>query len=281
MKKIRTLIAIIISLLLTSLLLSGCESVLVSRRGDKGTGEIETRQFTVTEFTSVDIGSAFSYEIGQADTYSVSITANSNMFEELKVAKVGQTLKIEREKVSRPLAPLALFDRDSERPKAIINMPQLTSLYSSGATSGAVYGFSSMEDLDIRVSGASSLEVEEMTTGSMYLNISGASSVIGVLESEDMDVYISGASSIQLEGSAGDISIQASGASTVRLADLTVNDADVVLSGASVCTLRLNGKKLDADLSGASTLDYSGEPMTGIIKTSGASVLNKKSSDML
>lgn len=99
MKNIRAVLAIIIGLFLTSLLLSGCESVLVSRSGDKGTGEIETRQFTVTEFTSVDIGSAFSYEIGQADTYSVSITANSNMFEELKVAKVGQTLKIERKSI--------------------------------------------------------------------------------------------------------------------------------------------------------------------------------------
>jgi len=146
---------------------------------------------------------------------------------------------------------LTLFDRDSERPKAIINMPQLTSLYSSDASSAAVYGFSSTDDLDMRVSGARHLELLDVTTGGMYLNISGASSVTGVLESEDMDVYISGASSIQLERSAGDISIQASGASAVRLSDLIVNDADVVLSGASVCALRLDGKKLDTDLSGA------------------------------
>ena len=68
--------AILAGLLLTTLLISGCQIILVTRNGDTGTGETETRQFNFTEFTRVDIGSAFIYEIKQSDTYSISITAN-------------------------------------------------------------------------------------------------------------------------------------------------------------------------------------------------------------
>lgn len=41
-----------------------------------------------------------------------------------------------------------------------------------------------------------------------------------------------------------------------------------------------SAKKLDADRSGVSKLEYIGEPLTEIIKTTGSSKLNKKTSDM-
>lgn len=269
MKKQRALMAILAGLLLTTLLISGCRSILVTRNGDTGTGETGTRQYNITEFTRVDIGSAFTYEIKQSDTYSITVTANKNLFDDIKVTKEGQTLRIEKK------TPWSLINLGSGRPRAVITMPQLYGLDSSGATNGVVSRFSSTEDLGIRVSGASSVELVAIAAGDTNFNISGASDVDGALNAEGIDLDISGASSIQLEGAAGDIDVEASGASRLNLAELTVNDANVTLSGASQGTLNLDGR-LDIELSGASQLEYIGEPVLGEMDISGASTLKKK-----
>ena len=258
-----------LGLLLTTLLISGCRSILVTKNGDMPTGEMKTMQFNFTEFTRVDIGNAFSYEIKQADTYSVLITANANLFDDIKVTQEGQTLKIKRE------APWTPFNIGSEGPRAVITMPQLYRLDSSGATSGVVSHFSSTDSLDFTVSGASSVALLAIQAGDVSFDISGASTVSGDIKAVDMDIDVSGASTIQLEGAARDIDTKASGASRLNLVGLTVNNADVTLSGASDGTVNLNGR-LDIELSGASELEYVGEPALGEMDISGASTLQKK-----
>ena len=272
MKIQKTLTAIIMAgLLLTTLLISGCQSILVTRTGEKPSGETETRQFDFTEFSRLEIGSAFSYEIKQSDTYSISITASDNLFDDIKVAKEGQTLEVS---IDLPKIPWAVFNIGPS-PKAVITMPQLYGLNSSGATNGIVSHFSSTDDLDFTVSGASSVELVKIVAGDVSFQVSGASTVSGDIKAEDIDLDVSGAGSVQLEGSASDIEIEASGASQLKLASLTVNDADITLSGASDCTLNLSGR-LDTKLSGASTLEYIGEPTLGKMDITGASTLKKK-----
>jgi hypothetical protein len=267
--KNKTTLMVIISLLLTTLLISGCRGVLVTRNGDTEPGEMETRQFNFTEFTNVDIGSAFSYEIKQSDTYSISIMAYENLFDDIKVSKEGQTLKIEKD------IPWTILDIGFDRPKAIINMPRLHILDSSGATNGIVSGFSSTDNMEITVSGASSMELVEIVAGGIYFDISGASDVDGVLEAKNIALEVSGASSVNLNGVGSHVDINASGASRLELSELMVNDADVMLSGASDCTLNVDGT-LDVDLSGASKLEYIGEPTLGEMDISGASKIERK-----
>jgi hypothetical protein len=139
-----------------------------------------------------------------------------------------------------------------------------------------VSGFSSTENLDIGVSGASSLDLVEMSAGDIRFAVSGASKASGdITASGDAQLNLSGASSVQLQGSASDVVIDASGASRVELDNFPVNNADVTLSGASGATVNLDGR-LDADLSGASKLSYIGEPTMGDIHTSGGSAVSKK-----
>jgi hypothetical protein len=159
--------------------------------------------------------------------------------------------------------------------KAKVTIPQLRGLEFSGATRGTVSGFNSTENLDIQVSGASSLDLVDISAGDVKFEVSGASKVTGNIAATDTDFDISGATTVQLEGSAIDIVVDASGASRAKLAAFLVDNADVTLSGASSCTVNLDGK-LDADLSGASELEYIGEPTMGTINTSGGSSLSKK-----
>ncbi|HEY4711732.1 MAG TPA: head GIN domain-containing protein [Dehalococcoidia bacterium] len=222
------------------LILRGWPGVLI------GSGNLETEEYAFANFTRVEIGSAFEFEIKQSSSFSINVTADDNVLDYVQVSQIGQTLKIRLKTV--PGFRLVTL-------RASVTMPQLHSLTASGASHGTVSDFSSTEDLDIRVS--------------------GASRVTGDITASNVDFDISGASTIQLEGSANDILASVSGASHLNLDDFTVDNADVNFSGASSGTVNLNGR-LDADLSGASKLWYIGEPIMGDIDTSGASTLSKK-----
>jgi hypothetical protein len=240
----KTIVPVLVVVLLTSGLIVGCIGGI--RGVVTGSRNLETREFEFTGFTRVEVGSAFEVEIAQSDSYSVSITADDNLFDYITVSKSGETLKI-RLKWG--------YNYISTTQRARITMPDLYGLELSGATRGNVQGFSSSHDF--------------------ILDLSGASRLTGDITAGNADIDISGASTVQLEGSASDIVVDASGASRVKLADFVVNNADVRLSGASSGTVNLDGR-LDANLSGASTLNYSGNPTLGSIKTSGGSTLSEK-----
>jgi hypothetical protein len=271
-KKIKILTAVLLALLLVTFLISGCQTILVSKNGETETGETETRQYDFSEFTRVDIGSAFSYEIKQSDTYSISITANNNMFDDINVAKEGQTLIIGME---FPEVSWAIKINTNPSPKVVITMPLLQALDSSGATSGIVADFNSTENLDVTASGASSVELVKISAGDVIFDVSGAGKVTGDIEATNIEVEISGASTVHLKGSADNIATDVSGTSHLKLADLKVGNANLILSGASDGTINLDGR-LDTDLSGASTLEYIGEPSLGMMDITGASQLKKK-----
>ena len=256
----KTLMAILMTALLVSVLLAGCGVVLT------GSGNLETKDYDFSDFSKVEVSNAFEFKISQSSSYSVSITADDNVIEKVQVTKEGDTLIIGLDRI---------IGLGSVTLEATVTMPQLRGLDISGASRGTVSDFSSTDNLDIELSGASSLDLVDISVGDVKSDISGASKVTGDLTALDADFDVSGASTIQLEGSASDIVVDASGASRVKLAAFPVNNADIKLSGASSGTVNLDGR-LDADLSGASKLEYIGEPTMGTINTSGASTLSKK-----
>ena len=220
------------------------------------------------DFTTVKVGSAFRVEITQSSSYSISITADSNVIDDIEIFKTGDALTI-RVKPSIVIQATTL--------RAEITMPDLHSLDLSGATDGVVEGFSSTHMLVIEISGASSLDLVDILTGAVEAEVSGASDIEGaLLVSGDAQFLVSGASSIKLNGEANNLVVyECSGGSSMDLSNFPVNDASVDLSGASQGTVNLNGR-LDADISGASHLQYIGEPTMGDINISGSSSISKK-----
>jgi len=244
-------------------LFAGCAGVVA------GSGKQVTEAYDFAGFTRLEVGSTFELVVTRSASYSVSVTADDNLFQYIEVSQDGETLKIGLKSIIR-LGPATL--------KAQVGMPLIRGLELSGASKGTLSGFSSQEEMDITVSGASSLELVDMTTGDLKLDVSGASRLNGSAAGGDADFEVSGASIVQLEGSAGNLVADASGASRIMLAAFTVANADVTLSGASSGTVNIRvGGRLDADLSGASRLEYIGEQINlGSIHKSGASTLSKK-----
>src|SRR3989304_3290941 len=80
-----------VSILITAgMLLTGCNWLFTLR----DTGPLTTRAFDFTDFNAVDVGSAFAVDISRSDTYSVEITTQEDLFKDVRVIRVGNTLKI-------------------------------------------------------------------------------------------------------------------------------------------------------------------------------------------
>ena len=258
MKKI---VMLMVTVLLVAWLAAGCYGTI------RGSGDLETREFDFSDFTRVEVGTAFEVEVVQSDSFSIRIIMDDNIFEYLDVSRSGETLEIKLKSGYGYVSYTSIIE---------ITMPELHKLGFSGATSGMVSGFSSTQDLDVELSGASSLNILGMAVGDIDFKLSGASDLIGSITADgDARFNVSGASSVVLSGSADDLDADISGASSLDLEDFPVGNASIGLSGASNGTVNLDGT-LNADVSGASHLSYIGEPTLGDLETSGASSISRK-----
>lgn len=288
MKRLSLVTAIIASVTAAVALLSGCGVLVIT----KDAGPVMTREFEFADFNAVEIGSAFRLDISRSDSYSVEIVTNENLFKDIKVEKTGRTLRIGVDWRSA----LSFGNRPLE---ARIKMPELVGLKMSGATKGTVRGFNSASDLDVFISGASSLDVDmdtgkftgrisgsselnarinssaadlglsgassiklDMETGEFIYESSGASDGAGVLKAVHTRIHLTGSSDMRLTGSGGDLRLSGSGASKALLRGFDVEDADIELSGATDADLDINGT-LTMTLSGASDLTCGGNPTLG------------------
>jgi len=226
-----------------------------------------TKDFNITDFDRIKIEEAFEFEISRSDSFKVSLAADD--YSHLRVEKVGDTLLVKRQGIE-------WFAPFRSRPRVTVTLPVLKELNISGASHGKFENFQSKDSLTVIVSGASTVEAQNISSGKLDVKISGASRLSGEISAEnDMKLDASGASKIELAGTAGSAEMTVSGASKVELGKFPVQAANMDVSGASNAFINLNGR-LDANVSGASTLCWSGSPIMGNIQTSGASNLRRK-----
>jgi len=259
--KLRGLITVMVVFILLPLpCLAGCLGIV------SGSGELVKKELDNTGFNSVEVGNAFEIEVSQSDIYSIEITADDNIMDYIVVKQSGENLEIRLK---------SGYNYHSYTAIAKITMPELSGLSISGASSGTVEEFDIEGNVDINVSGASSLTLSAMNADGIDIVVSGASGVNGNLTVDNADFEVSGASGLELSGSADDIDVTVSGASDLRLDDFTANDVDANVSGASTAVVNMDGT-LNADVSGVSNLYYIGDPVMGDINVSGVSSVEKK-----
>lgn len=228
-------------------LLSGCFPVSIGGAQVVGSGRSTTQDYDFSDFTRVEIGSAFEARVTQGETYAVSVTVDDNIVQYLDVRVTGNTLHI-------GLKPLTSLGFRNMTLRAEVTMPDVEALDFSGAVRATVRGFQNDKRVNVTVSGASQLS--------------------GDLSSGELRVDASGASRAELTGSTGPLEAHASGASTLRLGSLTATDARVNASGASTIVVNASGR-ITGDASGASTIRYGGSPASVQVDTSGASSVRK------
>ncbi len=212
-----------------------------------GSANLATRQMSFSDFTALEAGGGFEITVTQSDSYSISITANDNLFDYIEVSKTGDTLSIGLQ-WSHSYQSVTL--------KARITMPELYRFELSGGALGSGGGFSSQNQLILGISGGSTLNLIDMSIG-------------------DTQIDLSGGSIAKMEGAGADLVVDASSGSQLDLSNFQVYNANVQLSGGSQAIINVQGR-LDADASGGSQLKYIGEPTLGNIQTSGGATVTKK-----
>ncbi|AKG52769.1 hypothetical protein DGWBC_0078 [Dehalogenimonas sp. WBC-2] len=229
-----------------------------------GRGPVETQNFDFTGFTRIIVATSFNVEIIKSNDFSVAVTTNENIFEYLDLQQNGDTLKVQLRAGSYSFASL----------KAQITMPDLFSLEVSGASSGLVSNFNFTHSLTLKATGASSIDLTNVKSGDVDMEVFGASHINGGLVSADARFNVSGASSVDLTGSGNALDVTASGASHATLKDFTCGNVKVNFSGATSGSVNSDGR-LDVQLSGASSLRYFGNPSLGEVNVSGGSSISK------
>jgi|WetSurMetagenome_2_1015567.scaffolds.fasta_scaffold29946_4 hypothetical protein len=227
---------------------------------------MNTKTYDIKDFTKIRASGAVKVEIIQAAAYKVSVYADD--FEYIRMDKLDDTLVIGRRGFD-------WFLPFHGQPEFRIEMPSLSELRISGATQGRAAGFQSDKPFSIDISGASHFDLEDVVTGTMELQISGASHVKGKIQSGKATLNISGASHTELKGASVEMALEANGASHANLSGFQVQNASVLLSGASHGTININGR-LDTHLNGASNLSWLGTAVMGEMEISGASSIQRQ-----
>jgi hypothetical protein len=249
----------LILLLILPAICGGCTFEVIN-----GSGENASWEMDYTDFARLEINSGFDTEISRADSYAVTITIDKALYEYLRINQRGNTLHIGLK---------SGYTYANAVRKAIVTLPDLSKLELSGGSRANVRDFDVKHALDFKLSGASRMELESISTGDAGFDLSGSSRAEGTIIINKGNFKLSGVSTLELEGAGNEIKIDASGGSNVKLADFYVLDASVKLSGASDAVIKV-GDHLDVNLSGASDLKYIGTPKLGSIIISGGSTVN-------
>jgi len=211
-----------------------------------------TKSFEIKDFEGLRVSIPANIVIRESDTYLVKIDATEREFENLVVEKTsGDILRIYSERNRWRWNEW----KNENKTSIIIEMPNINILQASAASNTDIE-FSSIEDLTIRLSGASDLDLNS-DVSNLIANISGASDVDIDGKVKSSNFKISGASDVDIEGTGENLVLRASGASTFDGRDFNIGTITLIVSGAS--TAYVNSiDKLNVDASSASSVYHYG-----------------------
>ncbi len=218
--------------LVAALLAVGCTPLL-------GSGRAASQDYELSGFARVYASHGFEADVRQGDAYSVRVTTDDNILDDVVVEVSGDALSIG--------LPTGTFT--TSRLQAEVTLPALREVRASGGSRVSFSGFSE-EGESFRAEG------------------SGGARVEGEAFAEEMRIDLSGGSRATISGSAERLEVTVSGGGNADFSDLEVQDADVNVSGGSSATVNVRDT-LDATASGGATVRYIGNPTIGRENVSG------------
>ncbi|MFC2133195.1 GIN domain-containing protein [Bacteroidota bacterium] len=250
--KIKEILSIII--LPVILFITGCDLIthFQEEPGDTnqnagnitGSGNLVSIEESFTNFNTISLSHSFNAEVVQSDSYYVRLKVDDNVVQYLRSYQEGSTIYLGL--INGSYNNITLI--------AEIGMPDISSVFMSGATRINLDGFQFDHSFNIDISGAS-VVTGNISTGNLYCSLSGASSV-------------------EIIGEGKDVNIVGSGASNINLLNFPAENINIHLSGASVSTVNTSGI-MNVSLSGVSRLWYRGNPTFGSLEISGSSSITK------
>ncbi len=210
-------------------------------------GPERTRTLKVSDFSKLDLGSAFRINVEQGSNYRVTVTGKEDDLDDLDYGVSRGKLHIGYKNNS--------WKKSRQQVQVEITMPNLDGVNLSGACNAKVKGFRNGRGMDIDVSGASRVEMD-FTADKVFVDLSGASRLTLIGRGENLEGEMSGASSFDGR-------------------DFPVKEANIDASGASKASV-VASSALQADASGASNIRYSGSVSQVRSSSSGAGSVRRE-----
>ena len=242
----------------------------------------------VENFTKISFGFAGKLYLKQGSPQKVELEGNRDILEEIETEVDGGRLRIGKEG--------KWFDWDfgNDKITVYITVPNIEGVSVSG--SGDIVGQSKIrtDDLELKVSGSGSMELDVEAKGDVEADVSGSGNMNlrGHFESFESDVSgsgrvvlranidntasfgISGSGKIEASGSADFVRTRISGSGKVLAADLETKRCEVRISGSGDVEINVISE-LDATISGSGSVSYRGNPKKVNSNASGSGKVRK------
>lgn len=286
MKRFLTLLAAVLVTALPALRAADYEPTAASR---------DSREYQLRGFDGLNIGWTYKVELNCASRYGVTVEAPDFIFPYLKVEVRNGILVLDTKELPRDIRrKIEALSRSGEI-RAIVSMPELTTLSMSGASqlttqdefrhrndhfSMRLSGATNVRGLSVKAveaviecSGAAKfnitgefdrvdLELSGAANGTLaaspkmaQLELSGAVKLFWKGNLGKTEIQAAGAVSAEIEGAVNELKLDGSGAAKVNTAKAPSRNADIRLSGAAKCEIDVR-ESLNVSLSGATTCRY-------------------------
>ena len=286
MKRFLTLLAAVLVTALPTLRAADYEPTAASR---------DSREYQLRGFDGLNIGWTYKVELNCASRYGVTVEAPDFIFPYLKVEVRNGILVLDTKELPRDIRrKIEALSRSGEI-RAIVSMPELTTLSMSGASqlttqdefrhrndhfSMRLSGATNVRGLSVKAveaviecSGAAKfnitgefdrvdLELSGAANGTLaaspkmaQLELSGAVKLFWKGNLGKTEIQAAGAVSAEIEGAVNELKLDGSGAAKVNTAKAPSRNADIRLSGAAKCEIDVR-ESLNVSLSGATTCRY-------------------------
>ena len=225
-----------------------------------------TKEYKFGKITSIEASSVYDIEVTQGNSGTVKVVYDEFFKDRLMVNYINGKLNLEVASTK-----MRNNNRNIEGIKVYLQMPTIEDLDLSGASSLKAMGSFKTDELDVELSGASSISGLVISGNDLSLDCSGASTLDLKGDFKTIEAEISGASEIVLNSNSTVFEGEFSGASTVKVYGDHKN-TDVVCSGASNLTLEGKTDYIKSVTTGASNLKAQEfTALNGYAQISGAS----------
>jgi hypothetical protein len=211
-------------LVIVSVVLAACNAV-------RGSGNVETEERTVSDFSGIDLSGSGEVILTQAEAESLTIEGEDNLMPLIETEVRNGTLVIGFKDNANvmPTKPL----------RFLVSMPTIDNL---------------------AVSGSGKIVAESVKSDSLELDIGGSGSIdIAQLAAESITADISGSGNMTLAGAVARQRIDIGGSGAYKAEALESDAANVAVGGSGKTTIWVN-EALDVDIGGSGQFSYYGSP---------------------
>ncbi len=244
------------------LVLLAATALPFSSMGSTAFAETVTITPDLKDFNRVELRAAADVDITVGENYSVTISGDEDMIEEIEVIVRRGRLIIKRKNED----DRRFFNWSSEGyMEAVITMPTIEGMEINGAGDTIIRGVDS-DELELSINGSGNLDVSGKTN-SLDASINGSGDIdMGEVTGGDIEASINGSGDIDIAGgTCQSIEIKINGSGNVDARQVECQDAEVNVSG-SGDSIVYASNQIVFDSHGSGEVEVYGKPKTVIDK---------------